>query len=141
MAMKIDDLKTEHESDRIAIVLGIISIYIALFSAKDELPFDATIVLDTSGPVLTYLAGYLVMTAFCYRYDETYTKSLKLNMDAFRKLYYDVGAMLLPLTFCSIVVFSFSENPWVRTIGILAPVLFFIIRSYGEFRHKMRDKK
>ena len=139
--MKANDLKTEHDSDRIAITLGIIAAYIALFSVKNELPFDIEIVFDTSGYVLAYLVGYLVMTAFCYRFNNTYTESLVWSMDIIRKQYYDIGAMFLPLTFYSMIVWSVSENPWVRTAGILIPSLIFIILSYKEFRHKRKNAK
>lgn len=139
--MKIDDLKTKHESDRIVITLGIIATYIALFSIKKELPFDIEIVFDTSGYILTYLAGYLMMTAFCYRHDNTYTESLMRSMDAFRKHYYDIGATFLPIVFYGMIIWSFSDNPWIRTIGILIPSLIFIIKSYKEFRCKTKNTK
>lgn len=138
--MKIDELKTKHESDRITIVLGIIATYIALFSAKDVLPFDMSILFDTSGYILLYLAGYLVMTAFCYRHDNTYTEYLARDMDLLRKQYYDVGTLVLPLVFFNVAVWSLSDNAWIRTIGILATSLYFVIRAYRGLRHRKKRK-
>jgi len=141
IAMKIDDLRASHESDRITIVLGIIATYIALFSVKNELPFDITIVFDTSGYVLIYLVGYLAMTAFCYRHDNEYTEFLTWGMNIFRRRYYDIGAMFLPFVFCNMIVWSFTDSPLMRTIGMLVLPLIFVVQSYRGFRHEAKNKK
>lgn len=131
--MKSED---EQEGNRIAIVLGIIATYIALFSVKDALPFDISIVFNTSGQILLYLAGYLIMTAFCYRYDKTHMRPLIRGMDIFRRQYYDIGVMLLPFVLCSVVIWSLFDSALARTIGIIALPSIFIIQSYRGYRHK-----
>lgn len=134
--MKIDDIKTKHESDRIAIVIGIIAIYIALLPLEDVLSFDIGIIIDTGGYVLLYLGGYLIMTAFCYKHDSTYSESLIRGMNLLRRRYYDVGVGILPLMFFNIMIWSFSNDVIVRTTGLIVTSLFFIVLSYKEFSRK-----
>lgn len=141
--MKIDDIKTKHESDRITVVLGIIATYIALLPMKDALPFDMTLVTVSSGYVLLYLVGYLVMTAFCYKHDNTYSESLIRNMDFLRRRYYDIGVGVLPLAFFNVIIWSFFDDAIVRTIVLLATSSVFIFSTCREFyiRNKKRTKK
>jgi hypothetical protein len=136
ITVKIDDIRTKHESDRIAIVIGIIAIYIALLPLEDTLSFDIGIIIDTGGYVLLYLGGYLIMTAFCYKHDSTYSESLIRGMNLLRQRYYDIGVGILPLMFFNVMIWSFSNNAIVRTVGLIVTFLFFILLSYKEFSRK-----
>lgn len=137
--MKDNQGKIKHESDRIAIVLGIIATYIALFSIKDTLPFNKDVIISAGGYSILYLAGYLVMTAFCYRYDDSYVSSIMRIFNRLRQHYYDVGVLVMPLVFSFVLIWSVFENTIARTIGAIVVALAFLVVSFLELRHKVED--